>query len=317
MRLLLIELHGLDFSVIQNSNLTKYIRPIQVFQSYAGHGSSLTFWTGLDEYNNDCYDKHYYNGTSGLFDLNIFRILRGDLYLSKSSNLKFRMSRTKHYFQDCDIFKKYSYSFSERPFIATSSGIYLDFNKDDVVRLARFRKHCNYDLNYIRLNTADYLGHKYGPNSLEVKSYLKTIIPEIVRLIAAFNGKTLVYSLYGMEVPIYKIDVLGYLRALKDLVFFVDDKNVRLWNAGNVESVQKAIEYLDGLNCGQWLSKKPNAKFGNYFYRAKPGVAFVPNNYVRKDLNGIHTSEGWIMGEIKPIYNINMIKEGLISLLNG
>jgi len=114
--------------------------------------------------------------------------------------------------------------------------------------------------------------------------------------------------------PFKKVNVMSFLGKIKGLVFFVDDENIRIWNKGNTQAIKKAINYINNLHCGKWLLQKPEKKYGDYFYRAKEGIAFTPNTYVKNDLNGIHTLNGWMISKCGTIEHIKEFKNLIIKI---
>lgn len=316
MKLLLIELHGMDVSSIKNMPFLRSIAGPHEFNTYTGHGSSTALWTGISELQNGDYHKHFWNGSSGFWDANLFRLLRGNLYFSKNNQKKFRLSRTKNYFQDCKIFKELDFSYSGRPIIATSKSFRFDFTKDEIKRIDNFKKYWNKSLNYIRFGKIDKLGHKYGPDSEPVNEYSKILDLKLKEIYHQYNGEIIVFSLYGMIKPYKKVNVMNSLKNIKGLVFFVDDENIRIWDTGNKAAVKEALNYINSLECGSWLQEKPERKFGNYFYRVNEGVAFVPNNYVKADIKGIHSSKGWMISNCGTIKDITEFQSLIIKICN-
>ena len=315
MKLLLIELHGMDVSCIKNMKFLRSVAKPKVFKTYTGLAGSYALWTGnSDIQKGGEYHDHFWNGSSGLWDANIFRLLRGDLHFSKNRLKNFRLTRTKGYFQDRKIFKKFDFSFSERPIIATNKNFKFDFSKNEIVRIDNFKKYWDKTLNYIRLNRIDRLSHKYGPNSQEARKYSEYIDLKIKEIYHEFDGEIIVFAITGMIKPFKKVNVMSFLGKIKGLVFFVDDENIRIWNKGNTQAIKKAINYINNLHCGKWLLQKPEKKYGDYFYRAKEGIAFTPNTYVKNDLNGIHTLNGWMISKCGTIEHIKEFKNLIIKI---
>jgi len=317
MRLLIIELHGMDISCVKTMPFLMRLRQPKEFVTYTGHSSSTALWTGIDELQNESYHKHFWDGSYSFWDHNIFRILRGDLYFSKNGQRKFRLSRTKHYFQDCSIFDELDYCYSERPIIATNKGLYFDLAKNEIKRVKKFQKYWNKTLNFIRLRKIDILGHKYGPDNIEVRKHSELLDDLLKNIYDEFDGEIITFSLYGMLKPKKKINVIPYLNEIKDLIFFVDDENIRIWNNNRKYSIEKAINYIDSLKCGYWLQDKPDRKFGDYFYKADEGIAFVPNNYVKHDIKGIHSSKGWMVSNCGTINHITEFKDLILKICKG
>lgn len=314
MNLLLVELHGMDISCIEDMPFLKEQGAPKEFDTYTGLAATAALWTGVGELHNGAYHRHMWNGTAAFWDNKLFRLLRGDLYFCKNDQRKFRLARTKHFFQDCPIFKELDFCYSDRPFIATDTSIHIDFSKQEVVRMKNVQRFWIKRLNYIRLRKIDRFGHKYGPHSSEVKGYSRILDHALAEMYDKFNGEIICFSTYGMMEPNRKIDAWSYLSELRDLIFFIDDGNIRIWNNGCEASIQKAVSFLDGLDCGYWLESKPDRKFGDFFYRAYEGVAFVPNNYVRFNIQGIHYPKGWMISHCGEIDHITEFKNLILKI---
>jgi len=88
MKLLLIELHGMDVSCIKNMKFLRSVAKPKVFKTYTGLAGSYALWTGnSDIQKGGEYHDHFWNGSSGLWDANIFRLLRGDNLIFLSQNV--------------------------------------------------------------------------------------------------------------------------------------------------------------------------------------------------------------------------------------
>lgn len=314
MKLLMIELHGMDISLIENMAFIKQLKRPKEFDTYIGLAATEALWTGLGELQSGCYHRHMWNGTSSFWDNKLFRLLRGDLYFCKNDQREFRLSRTKNFYQDCAIFKELDYCYSDRPVIATNTSIHIDLARDEVVRVKHMQKYWTKTLNYIRLRKIDLLGHRYGPYSSEVNDYIRVLDHALEEVYERFDGQVICFSTYGMMEPNRKIDVWSDLTELRNLVFFIDDGNVRIWDNGFKSSVKQALSYLEGLNCGYWLKDRPERKFGDYFYRANRGIAFVPNNYVKYDIKGIHYPKGWMVSNCGEIDHITEFKDLILKV---
>lgn len=315
MKLLLIELHGMDVSCIDEMPFLQTVATPHEFQTYTGLAATAALWKGTSDIAEDSdYHDHFWDGSSGIWDANIFRLFRGDLHLSKNWKIRFRLTKTRGYFQDCEIFKTFDFSFSERPIIATDKVFRLDPTFDEAKRIVHFSKYWHKTLNYIRLNKIDRLGHKYGPDSIQAKEYAKCLDKELRDIYRRYKGKIIVFSLTGMIRPSHKINVMRNLQVIRNLVFFVDDENIRIWDTGNAAAVKAAVDYVNSLGCGTWLRNKPPRKFGDYFYRANSGVAFVPNHYVKTDLNGIHTLKGWMVSTCGTVDHVTKFKNLIQSI---
>lgn len=315
MRLLLIELHGMDVSCLKDMNFLRSIAKPHVFRTYTGLAGSAALWTGKSDIQKDGeYHDHFWDGTSGLWDANIFRLLRGDLHLSRNRKNKFRLTRTKGYFQDCELFKQLDFSFSERPIIATNKNYIFDFSKNESERINKFKKYWHHTLNYIRLNKIDRLSHKYGPDSEESKEYSKFLDGKLKEIYQQYEGEIIVFAICGMMKPSKQVNVMDFLGGINGLVFFIDDKNIRIWDTGNKSAINKALSYINDLGCGEWLQEKPERKFGDYFYKADDGIAFVPNTYVKNDIKGIHTLNGWMISNCATVDHIREFKNFIIGI---
>ncbi|MEK6904643.1 MAG: alkaline phosphatase family protein [Nanoarchaeota archaeon] len=114
------------------------------------------------------------------------------------------------------------------------------------------QQYINFDYRWIGI--IDKLGHKYGPNSREIKDALKKLDRQLEK-----EDFDLIMSDHGM------MEVKEYVEVPETDICFIDSTMARYWDRKPEISTNK----------GRWI--KGSEKFGRYIFVANPGVVFLPN----------------------------------------
>jgi len=184
-----------------------------------------------------------------------------------------------------------------------------DFNVDAFSLLKRIENEFieKFDFAFFMIGNLDRIGHKYGPDSIEIKNELKKvdeILAKIFDLLSKRFGEfdMIILGDHGMcEInnlfDIQKVLNNTNLKLGKEYLYFIDSTMARFWffnqNAKNI--VLDAI----GLNYyGHFLTKEEidkyhlnyiNNRMGELFFIAEPGVLLFPNFYQKhKPVKGMH-----------------------------
>jgi len=181
------------------------------------------------------------------------------------------------------------------------------FITDDYTRLKKYllkvKKQPNHDLYLLYFGEGDSVGHKYGPNSAEIKKTLHKIEYLIAKTIYFFNKmfKYVDYLIVGdhgmLEVKehidvytkIIRIALSKNLKLNKDYKFFLDSTMARIWfnNDFSKEVFTKLFKHDYELkNRGNLLTEEIITKYhlpkkinyyGDLIWIANPGVLIFPD----------------------------------------
>lgn len=163
-----------------------------------------------------------------------------------------------------------------------------------------------FDFWYLKFSSLDWIGHKFGPNSNEIRRYLIFLDEQVKQLINKFESKyknpnIIVISDHGMcpvrnYFDFYSIIKAINLRVPEDFTFFIDSTMIRFWF--NNENAQVQIESrLNSVKCGQILDFKSRGelyipkerKYGDLLFALKVGNVVQPSFWYRSTLvKGMH-----------------------------
>jgi predicted AlkP superfamily pyrophosphatase or phosphodiesterase len=189
-------------------------------------------------------------------------------------------------------------------------------NGDDVNRIKlALEASKSYDFIPIYINCIDSFGHKFGPNSLELKSKVKELdqmLENAVNEILAHSPDTVFYFLgdHGMsevkkhvdiKKELYEISKKNNFKEGKDFIYFLDSTLMRIWffneNTKNIfEQELKTSLFL--LNHGTFLDKslsnkycmpQDDRRYGDLTWWANEGVLIFPDFFHNeKIVKGMH-----------------------------
>lgn len=160
---------------------------------------------------------------------------------------------------------------------------------------------------FFHIGDLDRVGHKYGPESVEIKEALKSVDKGIERIVKVAKERFeevhfVIMGDHGMMEVQRHLDIRAELKKLpvkleKDYLVFLDSTMARFWFfSGRAESV--IIDMLDNMEGGHILSQEEkdkyhlnysHNKFGDIIFLADPGVLIFPNFYQnKKPVKGMH-----------------------------
>lgn len=163
-----------------------------------------------------------------------------------------------------------------------------------------------FDFLYMKLNELDWIGHKFGPDSLAIKKCLKRTDLNVRRVINAVqridkNANFLILSDHGMSKvnrAINIMSILGKLKAkiYKDYAVFLDSTMARFWffNSQAREEIHNA---MTNISVGHILSEEEKCKlrlplsrkYGEMIYAVDEGCIVHPDFfYTTQAPNGMH-----------------------------
>lgn len=299
MTLLFIELHGANKEYMEHLPSANKLGKLSVLRSDTSFGSIEAIWSGVAPIDSNCWHLYYYDGG---IDLNprLLRYLRGHYFLTKKRGFRFKLSRTKHFFQTSDIFNGISYLYLEQRILKTHNKFKILPKKNDEQlfdELIYYGKSKNFGFIFLEIKTLDRMGHKYGPNSKHIIEQLYILNHCFEKLLNEFStNRIIIVAGYGMDPVKRKVNISEYTS--KGDIYFIDDLYIRFWKVH-----QKTINKLNRLPYGDFVQGPNDRKFGQYYYKANNGIAFVPNHFTN-DVNGVHRPEGFLVSnvEVKPRY---------------
>lgn len=195
-------------------------------------------------------------------------------------------------------------------------------------KLSRLFK--QYNLIFLKLNSLDRLGHKYGPFSKQVMRRIKRLNYEVRKSLVELNEKYrdvffIIMSDHGMT-PVKKtIDIEAmlhskiHLKPLKDYFYYIGSTFASFW-VFNSSAKEKLINMLHELeNHGKILTKKEleslgvnSYLYGHIIFALNEGFVFFPDFFHRRSPpRGMH---GYLNTKYdKPIFITNIDKANICS----
>jgi predicted AlkP superfamily pyrophosphatase or phosphodiesterase len=142
----------------------------------------------------------------------------------------------------------------------------------------------DYDFVFLKLNSLDRTGHKYGPLSQEVKQQVRNFDKLLEELVSKLNGDTvlIVMSDHGMVPTFSTHDLVGFLKERgfeygRDYIAFVGATYTSFWF--DDKETKRAIEkYLSTLEFGRLLTSDDKVKLGLNSVGSEYGETFFVNN---------------------------------------
>ena len=178
-----------------------------------------------------------------------------------------------------------------------------------IKKIPKFLK--KYDAVFLKLNSLDRLGHKYGPLSNKVKKrvkYFDKLIGELFPKLGK-NVSLIIMSDHGMTPVTRHFDLIGFLTKRgfefrNHYIAFIGATYTSFWFK-NEQYKEKIVNELSCLKVGQLLSVKDKIKLGineigmNFYgeeiFAVKEHYVFFPEFYhIRKPPKGMH---GYALGE--------------------
>lgn len=162
----------------------------------------------------------------------------------------------------------------------------------------------DYDFVFLKLNSLDRIGHKYGPSSQEVKQRVKYFDNLLEELVSKLNRDTvlIVMSDHGMVPTFSTHDLIGFLEDRgyeygRDYVAFVGATYTSFW-FDHKENKQAIEKYLSTLEFGRLLTSDDKVKLGlnsvgneygeTFFVNNEHSVSFPEFYHRRKSPAGMH-----------------------------
>jgi len=189
---------------------------------------------------------------------------------------------------------------------------------------------------FLYIGQIDFLGHKFGPETLKkskelynfdlkIKSLLnniKTIHNASEVLIIGDHGMSEVLSFLDVEIKLNTFFKLNKLKRTKDYIYFLDSNYLRIWFHSNREANKlKFKKYFNYDKQGDFLDDQKlnrlngdSNKYGDILWFAKEGVLIYPNFFNHSKQKGMHgyyngSSDSYGLGIISN--NKNSSKEEL------
>jgi len=155
---------------------------------------------------------------------------------------------------------------------------------------------------FIHYGDSDKTGHKYGPNSMEIREVLR-IISESIKDINNSLGPFDFIAIFGdhnmVEVKntinIWERLMKLNVKPLKDYLFFLNSPMVRFW-FNNEYAKEKIRDFLTSLSCGRIITEKElkerelpiDMKYGEIIFWMKKGWHITPDFYHMSKIKGMH-----------------------------
>lgn len=166
---------------------------------------------------------------------------------------------------------------------------------------------CKPEFVHIHIGNTDGIGHKFGPNSNEIKKDIEKIdkiIEEFYHFLSLqFDTINLIiYGDHGMVPIANTIDIWNLLensnlKIGKDYVVFLDSPMARFWFK-NKNAEKKIRDILAQIDCGKILTDQDYGKhrirfkhqrYGELIWLANPGTLIFPNFFQRSQpAKGMH-----------------------------
>ena len=214
---------------------------------------------------------------------------------------------------NCESIFDVARSNSKKIFADSFTGLNKKNNGTDDDRLNMVLQNCSddYSLYLVYISIMDASGHKYGPESGQVKQALKKLDNKLEKFVSKFEdklpGSTYVFlGDHGMTSIKERVNIREILqnmdrhlktKAENDYIFFLDSTMLRVWVLN--KSHEKGIEeYLmsdsilssKGVFYSKYFKKTPNKELGDIVWCANSGVLISPDFFHNEDenLKGMH-----------------------------
>jgi len=186
-------------------------------------------------------------------------------------------------------------------------GFYESIFEAQTVRRAREAMNEDYRFILLRLASPDRLGHKYGPESEEVRKRVREI-DEIVKELIKTGTESdssmhfVIFSDHGMVPVKGHVDLISLLRGLpvripEEYIVFLNSTVANFWFGTN-KVREMVTKELGNIEQGMVLDKPKlkelgidgiGAEYGDLLFALKEGYVFFPDFYRRRKLpKGMH-----------------------------
>lgn len=139
----------------------------------------------------------------------------------------------------------------------------------------------NLEIEYFYISELDKVGHKYGPESEEIRKAVR----EVDRKISTMNFD-MIFSDHGMM----EVKKVVSIPETEDCM--IESDMARFWGKKPVIKIKE----------GKWI-EWPDKSYGDYIFLANPGVLIFPNYWNYSKIKGMHGYDGKTP-EMKGIYII-------------
>jgi len=163
------------------------------------------------------------------------------------------------------------------------------------------------DFAFFHIGDLDRVGHKYGPESVEIRAALKNVDKGIKRIVKVAKERfeevhLIIMGDHGMMEVRNHLDIWSELKKLpvkleKDYLVFLDSTMARFWFFSD-RAEKLIVDMLDNVEGGHIISQEEkdryhlnysHNKFGDIIFLVDPGVLIFPNFYQsRKPVKGMH-----------------------------
>lgn len=144
--------------------------------------------------------------------------------------------------------------------------------------LDRYYNSPGYDLYYLHFSELDWVGHRFGPNSSELKVALRELDSHLEQLLStpiANGARACIFGDHGMVQVEGTLDLRSKVAALPfrlgtDFLYFLDSTQARFWFF-NQEAKTAITKLLASLEVGHILAEPEREKLGINFSHRKYG----------------------------------------------
>lgn len=160
---------------------------------------------------------------------------------------------------------------------------------------------------FFHIGDLDQFGHKYGPESVEIKEVLKRIDKGIEYIFKISKNRfeevhLVIMGDHGMMKVKRHLDILSELKTLtvkleKDYLVFLDSTMARFWFFSD-KAERLIVNLLGNMKGGHIITQDErdryhlnysHNKFGDVIFLVNPGVLILPNFYQnKKPVKGMH-----------------------------
>ncbi len=203
-----------------------------------------------------------------------------------------------------EILRQEKYLSIKHPFgILNKNDYKTDFFWGTTNEINNFFKKFSFAKNHLLIlhySELDYLGHKFGTNSIEIENALKNIENSIKNISKSKIDYTFITSDHGMENINKNIDLVKEFKKLKskpvrDYLFFLNSPLARFWFKNN-KARNEVQNLLKKLDYGKIIEKKElqknnlpvSKKYGELIFWCKKGFNINPDFYNAKKIKAMH-----------------------------
>lgn len=179
---------------------------------------------------------------------------------------------------------------------------------DDDTTFKYFKKNINkeYTFYHLYLSDIDKIGHKFGPDSFEIKQAIKSLDLKLEKIISLFKEKfqenhIVIFSDHGMVKTNKTVDVNSVLDKLplkqgRDYLVFLDSTFARFWffNSKSKDIIVKELNKVPNLKLlsqdilNKYHINYQKEKYGECIFASNYGCLILPNYFQKKMNLGMH-----------------------------